>query len=206
MYVSIHLLDDLILLLLLLAWVIAGSQVFLLPKRVSSRRRRLGIRRCLVWLGLSELFVLMKLGTLVSKWVFFGWIFAQERMLLDLPLLFLPALSVLFFSFPFLSRMARSLPSEGESPAKQDATAPALLVPTLITVVGVALDTYLTLIYTDPSSFPLFLILFALFCFVLWFWQTRREKTSAMPVDSSRRRGLIRTIPVLATALLAPPA
>lgn len=204
MYVYIHFFDDTILFLLLLAWIIAGSQVLLLPRKVSSKRRRLGIRRCLVWLGVSELLVVIKLGTLVSKWAFFGWIFAQNRMFLDFPLLALPALSVLFFSFPFLSRMARSLPSDEESPAKQDATAPALLVPTLITVVGVALDNYLTLIYTDPSSLPLFLILFALFCGVLWFWQTRRKKTSVMPVDSSRRRGLIRTIPVLATALLAP--
>ncbi|GHO90523.1 hypothetical protein KSF_005710 [Reticulibacter mediterranei] len=166
----------------------------------------MGIRRCFVWLGLSELLVVIKLGTLVSKWVFFGWIFAQDRMLLDFPLLALPALSVLLFSFPFLSSMAQSLPRDGESPAKQDATAPALRIPALITVVGVALDTYLTLIYTDPGYLPLFLIVFALFCFVLWFWQTRRKKTSVMPVDNSRRRGLIRTIPVLATALLAPTA
>ena len=91
-------------------------------------------------MGVSELLVVIKLGTLVSKWVFFGWIFAQDRMLLDFPLLALPALSVLFFAFPFLSRMARTLPGDEESPAKQDATAPATLVPTLITAVGVRLD------------------------------------------------------------------
>src|SRR5689334_23467669 len=101
---------------------------------------------------------MIKLGALVSKWVFFGWIFAQDRMLLDFPLLALPALSVLLFSFPSLRRMAQSLPRDGESPAKQDATAPALRIPALITVVGVALDTYLTLIYTDPGYLPLLLI------------------------------------------------
>ncbi|WP_201364666.1 multicopper oxidase family protein [Dictyobacter formicarum] len=185
MYVSIHFVDDIILFLLLIVWIIAGSQVFLLPRQASSKRQRLGIRRSLFWLGFSELLVLIKLGAVVAKWVLFGWIFAQERMLLDLPLLFLPAFSVLLFSFPFLRRMSRNLPQDGESPAKQDATAPALLVPTLITVVGVVLDTYLTLIYTDPSSLPLILILFALFCVVLWFWYTFGKK---LPLFSNGRK------------------
>lgn len=175
MYVSIHLFDDIVLFLLLIAWIITGPLVLRLPRQASSKMQRL-VRRSLVWLGVSELLVLIKLGTLVSKWVLFGWIFAQDRMLLDFPLLTLPALSVLLFSFPFLRKMAQSLPEEEASPAKQDASASALRVPILITLVGVALDTYLTLIYTDPASLPIFLILFALFCVVLWFWSTFGRK------------------------------
>src|SRR5437764_886486 len=66
MYVLIHFFDDSILFLLLLAWIIAGSVLLRLPKRVSSQRRWVGIRSCFVWLGVAELLVVIKLGTLIA--------------------------------------------------------------------------------------------------------------------------------------------
>jgi hypothetical protein len=100
--------DILTALLLPITWGIAGYLASRLTFRRTQGRLLVSVGITLAVLGLAGLLVVAKMVTIQQFWSY-GWLFAQDRLIMNLPLVILPAAATLVWSVPRLWRIARPL-------------------------------------------------------------------------------------------------
>ncbi len=174
-------------LLLLVTWWIAGYLVGRLAFRRTGGRLRFTAWSGLVVLGLAGSLVVARVATTQQLWSF-GWLFAQDRVTLALPLLLLPAGAVVLFSVPRLWRLARS-PVEDrrakvDAAGRSAASDPLLVVPVQATAIGATLGAYLAFFPPGPPSTGMGLALWTpliVATAALWVRQRRRCRELSRP-------------------------
>ncbi|HEX2054417.1 MAG TPA: multicopper oxidase domain-containing protein [Actinomycetota bacterium] len=172
---------------LLAAWWLAGYLAGRLAFCRTQRRLRLGVWALLTVLGLAgllsaaELFMVGQLGS-------YGWLFVEDRVILGLPPLVLPASAVLLLSAPRLWRVVRSTVVESKAPvdaaSRSGLSDPLLVVPFQATAAGAALFAYLTWFPPGRPSVGTALTLWGLFVVstaALWARQRRRHLKMGQP-------------------------
>ena len=172
---------------LLAAWWLAGYLAGRLAFRRMRGRLRLGAWILFTVLGLAGLLTVVELFVVGQLWSF-GWLFAQDRVMLGLPPLVLPAVAVLLLAAPRLWRVARraaeDLKAPVEAASRAGAADPLLVVPVQATAVGAALLAYLTWFPPGLPSAGTALTLWGLFVFstaALWIRQRRRFWKMSLP-------------------------
>ncbi len=159
---------------LLAAWWLAGYLAGRLAFCRTQRRLRLGAWTLLTVLGLAGLLTAVELFMVGQLWSY-GWLFVEDRVILGLPPLVLPASAVLLLSAPRLWRVARST---------SGASDPLLVLPVQATAVGAALFAYLTWFPPGLPSFGTALTLWGLFAGstgASWARQRRRHLKMGKP-------------------------
>jgi hypothetical protein len=123
-----------------------------LPFRRTQGRLLVSVGITLAVLGLAGLLVVAKMVTIQQFWSY-GWLFAQDRLIMNLPLVILPAAATLVWSVPRLWRIARGAVTERrakvDAATREAASAPGLVVPIQSTALGATLAAYGTL---SPSG------------------------------------------------------
>ena len=172
---------------LLAAWWLAGYLAGRLAFCRTQRRLRLGAWALLTVLGLAGLLTAVELFMVGQLWSY-GWLFVEDRVILGLPPLVLPASAVLLLSAPRLRRVARSTVVESNAPvdaaSRSGASDPLLVVPVQVTAVGAALFAYLTWFPPGLPSFGTALTLWGLFAGstgASWARQRRRHLKMGKP-------------------------
>jgi FtsP/CotA-like multicopper oxidase with cupredoxin domain len=172
---------------LLAAWWLAGYLAGRLAFRRTQGRMRLGAWILFIVLGLAGLLTVMELFVVGQLWSF-GWLFAQDRVMLGLPPLVLPTVAVLLLAAPRLWRVARRAAEDLKAPvdaaSRAGAADPLLVVPVQATAVGAALLAYLTWFPPGLPSTGTALTLWGLFVFstaALWIRQRRRFWKMSLP-------------------------
>jgi hypothetical protein len=144
--------DILTALLLPITWGIAGYLASRLTFRRTQGRLLVSVGITLAVLGLAGLLVVAKMVTIQQFWSY-GWLFVQDRLIMNLPLVILPAAATLVWSVPRLWRIARGAVTERrakvDAATREAASAPGLVVPIQSTALGATLAAYGTL---SPSG------------------------------------------------------
>jgi FtsP/CotA-like multicopper oxidase with cupredoxin domain len=172
---------------LLAAWWLAGYLAGRLAFRRTQGRLRLRAWILFIVLGLAGLLTVVELFVVGQLWSF-GWLFAQDRVMLGLPPLVLPIVAVLLLAAPRLWRVARRAAEDLKAPvdaaSRAGAADPLLVVPVQATAVGAALLAYLTWFPPGLPSTGTALTLWGLFVFstaALWIRQRRRFWKMSLP-------------------------
>ena len=178
---------------LLAAWWLAGYLAGRLAFRRTRGRLRRGAWILFAGLGLAGLLTVVELFVVGQLWSF-GWLFAQDRVMLGLPPLVLPTVAVLLLAAPRLWRLARGAAEDLKAPVdaagRSGASDPLLVVPVQATAVGAALLAYLTWFPPGLPSAGTALTLWGLFAVstaALWtrqrrrFWVMSQLETPAAP-------------------------
>jgi FtsP/CotA-like multicopper oxidase with cupredoxin domain len=149
---------------LLAAWWLAGYLAGRLAFCRTQRRLRLGAWALLPVLGLAGLLTAVELFMVGQLWSY-GWLFVEDRVILGLPPLVLPASAVLLLSAPRLWRVGTVVESKApvDAASRSRASDPLLVVPVQATAVGAALFAYLTWFPPGLPSFGTALTLWGLF-------------------------------------------
>src|SRR5919197_646861 len=131
--------------LLLLVMAIAGYRAGQLIFRPTWGKLRSSARWCLVLLSLAALAVLAELVAVGVLWSF-GWAFAENRVVVALPLILVPAAGAAALAAPRLWRIAWAQIADPRAPvdaeARAVASAPRLVVPVQALAVGALLCFY----------------------------------------------------------------
>jgi FtsP/CotA-like multicopper oxidase with cupredoxin domain len=193
---------------LLAAWWLAGYLVGRLAFCRTQRRLRLGAWVMLTVLGLAGLLTAVELFMVWQLWSY-GWLFVKDRVILGLPPLVLPALTVLLLSAPRLWRVARSIVVESKAPVdaagRSGASDPLLVVPVQATAVGAALFAYITWFPLGLPTLDTVLTLWGLFAAstaALWMRQRRRFWKMSQPEAPAAPRLDFRLLRASAFALV----
>ena len=172
---------------LLAAWWLAGYLAGRLAFRRTRGRLRLGAWIVFASLGLAGLLTVANLLVVGRLWSY-GWLFAQDRVMLGLPPVVLPTVAVLLLTTPRLWRIARGAAEDHKAPVdaagRSGASDPLLVVPVQATAVGAALFAYLTWFPPGLPSAGTALTLWGLFAAstaALWIRQRRRFRKMSQP-------------------------
>ena len=172
---------------LLAAWWLAGYLAGRLTFGRTRGRLRLGARALLAVLGFAGLVSVAELSVVGWLWSF-GWLFAQDKVVLGLPPLLAAAGGALLLSVPRLWRIAGSPVPDARAPldaaGRSGASHPLLVVPVQATAVAAALLAFLT--WSPPGLPSPRLALaawgsFAASAAVLWVRQRRRHSRMSRP-------------------------
>lgn len=192
--------DMVLSLLLPLAWAAATLLVGHAASGRSPRGRRRAAWAALATAAFAAALAIGRLITVGQLWSY-GWWFAQDRALVALPVLLLPALGVMIWTLPWLWRLARTPhlyndvpPSGGESVGRT--------LPVQATALGAFAGAYLTLRPLEPFTTRAALTavgVYGVAVGLLWWW---RRRARAQPLlSSSASRGRVPR-PVIAFVLL----
>jgi FtsP/CotA-like multicopper oxidase with cupredoxin domain len=133
MYPIIYGVDALCSIVILILWWIAGSKAGRLQNCKTQKRWKRQVRRVIILIAVSMLFVIGKIVAAEQLYVKFGWVFAQDRLLIHLPLLLIAVISVSILAIPRLISLSRtSIENEDaslETTHYRMAAAPQLIVP-----------------------------------------------------------------------------
>ena len=131
--------------LLLLVLASAGYRAGQLVFRPTRGKLRSSARWCLALLGVAALLITAELVAVGSLWSF-GWAFAQNRVIVALPLILMPAAGAAILSAPRLWRIAWAKIADPKAPVDALGRAmtsdPRLVVPVQALAVGALLGFY----------------------------------------------------------------
>ena len=189
------------------AWWLAGYLAGRLAFRNTRGRLRLGawvLLAVLVLAGLltaAELFLVWQLGA-------YGWLFVQDRVVLGLVPLLLPASAVILLSVPRVWGISRGHVVESKAPVdaagRSGAADPLLVIPIKATAAGAALFAYLVWFPPGLPSFGIAMTLWGLFAAsvaALWVRQRRRRLKMSQPGVSFAPGPVLRLLQAGALAL-----
>ncbi|MGH3712049.1 MAG: multicopper oxidase domain-containing protein [Micromonosporaceae bacterium] len=206
-------LDGSLQLLLIFAWLAAGWAVVGLPVAADrgTLRRRTWVAFALVGLALS----LVGARIAVVAWLApLGWWFVQERVVLGLPLVAVPAAAVLAFSVPVIWRLRGQARAVPPARLRRDAAHPVVGVPVRAATFGALFGFWLTYPAT-PAKIALFTALTAAATGLAWWRQAaryRRLEDPSPPVRmplrfrALRAAGVVVGVGVVAAGLSVPAA
>jgi FtsP/CotA-like multicopper oxidase with cupredoxin domain len=176
--------------LLLLVLAVAGYRAGQLVFRPSRGKLRSSARWCLALLGVAALVILAELVAVGALW-FFGWAFAENRVVVALPLILVPAVGTAVLAAPRLWRVARAKIADPKAPVEAEGRALALdprqVVPIQATAVGALLGFYTVFIarpvppYTGIVATLDSLLIVA--TALLWFRQQHRQHALLMTAN-----------------------
>ncbi|MET0134173.1 MAG: multicopper oxidase family protein [Kibdelosporangium sp.] len=141
-------------------------------------------RRILVWTRVALVLVVLRLASIAVLWTY-GWDFAENRVLVSLPLVTVPLVAVVVWSLPRLRRV-------GDGTSTVDLLAPKLVVPAQAAAFGALLTVWVAFVSRPMAPHfdellthggPLVLV-----TALLWWRQSRRRA-----VAPSRRTRVLRT-------------
>jgi FtsP/CotA-like multicopper oxidase with cupredoxin domain len=180
--------------LLCLVMAIAGYRAGQLVFRPTGGKLRSSARWCLALLGAAALLVVAELIAVGGLWSF-GWAFAENRVLVELPLILAPAAGAVALAAPRLLRIARARIADAKVPADAEGRAlasdPRLVVPVQALAVGALLGFYTVFVARPVPPYTglvatldgLLIVATAL----LWIRQQRRQR-ALMAAETPRRR------------------
>jgi FtsP/CotA-like multicopper oxidase with cupredoxin domain len=156
MYPVFYGVDALLTILILVTWWITGNKAGRLVYLPTQEKLRRQSRQILVWLCFSLLLVLGKIGSAVMLYQKFGWVFAQDRLLLHIPILVILALATTIFAIPRIITFVRLPAEEPDAPLTYAhyhlASAIRLLLPLKAATLGAVLCMYFFLAPTVPMN------------------------------------------------------
>jgi hypothetical protein len=180
--------------LLFLVWTISGYRAGRLALRPSRAKLRRGARSILALLGMNLLVLLAQLVMVALTWTQ-GWVFVENRVLLAVPPILIPAVGVVVWTLPRLWRLSRAalLDPKAALEASERAAAsdPLLVVPVQAAAVGGLLDFWVVFVARPAGPYLLGAI-------VLWMlllggtallWWRQRQRLLGGP-EPRRRPGL----------------
>jgi FtsP/CotA-like multicopper oxidase with cupredoxin domain len=173
--------------LLFILWGIAGYLASRFAYSPSYGRLRLSAKALLIFIGLAELMVLAKVVLIIALGSQ-SWWFIQDKVLLQLPYLLIPAIAVAFLSIPKLWKISRNsnIAAKETLPDSERflAFAPQLVLPIQLTALGAVFALGLTLFKPASPIHPaLALEVMALFIVAsgaLWMIKQNRLKIMNM--------------------------
>lgn len=172
---------------LLAAWCLAGYLAGRLAFSRTRGRLRLGAWALLALLGLTGLLAAVELFVVGRLWSF-GWLFAQDKVMLGLPPFLLAIGAASLLSVPRLWRISRGPIGDRRAPVdakgRSRASDPLLVVPIQATAAGAALLAYLTWFppgLPSPGTALTPWGPFAAFAAVLCVRQRRRHRKMSRP-------------------------
>jgi hypothetical protein len=217
-------LDPALVMALVLSWAWATARTARLPYAAGARDLRRRTTGLMVLIGACVALTLMRIGVVVALGDS-GWWFVQEKVVLALPLLLVPAAAVLVLTVPRLvglRRASRVFPGVLPPSLRQEAAHPVLAWPVQVTalgaVAGVVVLFFVSYPATAGSSFAVAtgVGLGALAC-----WQRQRSQHARLGGDVvfpsrrarlARASGVVTTVaglavvgPLAALAVAAPP-
>jgi len=197
-----------VLFLLWLPAAIFATRLAWRPSRAALRRSARALLRLLV----AALVVLVIKCVAIGLMLSVDWVFADNRVIVQMPLLLLPMLAVAVWSVPRLRLLARTEPADQEAPdaiVRSSAAAPLLVVPVQVTAVATVVGVYFAYIsrpvpsYLDDILTHGLPIAFA--AVLLWIWQGYRLRAVSAGDFTRRSRSarLLRATAQVAVVLLA---
>jgi FtsP/CotA-like multicopper oxidase with cupredoxin domain len=149
--------------LLFIVWALAGYRAGQLAHRRDTQRLGRAASRLLVYLGINTVLVLAQAALTILEWVAVDWQFAANRILLGVPVVLAPNLVVATLAVPRLRTLAAHRHDPGgtpvDSPTRQLAVQPRLVVPVQLAGVGGFLDFWVVMVDRPaPPSYPIFLL------------------------------------------------
>jgi len=199
--------------LLLLVMAIAGYRAGQLVFRPTPGKLRSSARWCLALLGAAALVVTAELVALGALWSF-GWAFAENRVIVALPLILAPAVGAAVLTAPRLWRIAWARIADSKAPLNAEGRAvasdPRLVVPAQALAVGALLGFYAVFVARPvPPYTGIVATLDALLIVataLLWTRQQRRRHvllTTEPPRGPTIRARVLKAVCVLAALALA---
>lgn len=212
MYESIDNFATLLAALALLLWAIAGYRAGRLVYRPTQGKLRSSARRNLALLSAGGLAIVGNLAVVGMLWSL-GWVFARDRVIVQLPLLVIPAASVFILSVPRLWKMERieiSDPKRAmDSSYRAKASDPRFVIPVQATAIGALLSFYAVFWARPVPPFvgdilPLAALL-VIATALLWLRQSRRQRSLSRVkgrVDFGIGLRVLRVVSILAVIAL----
>jgi FtsP/CotA-like multicopper oxidase with cupredoxin domain len=179
--------------LLLLMLAVAGYRARQLVFRPTRGKLRSSARWCLALLGVAALVILEEVLAVGALWSF-GWAFAQNRVIVALPLILMPAAGAAALAAPRLWRIAWAKIADPKVPVDAEggamASAPHLVVPIQALAVGALLCFYTVFIARPVPPYTgivatldgLLIVATAL----LWFRQQHRQHALLLTANPRR--------------------
>jgi len=206
MYETVVNLDEGLSALAMIAWLVTGYRVARIAFRPDERRRRRSARIVLGLLGVDALLLAAKLGSVGLLWGSAGWSFAQNRVLVELPVLLAGVLAAFGLAAPRLWRVARQ---HDPGPDRGAAADPRLVVPVQAAAVAAVLAFWIVFVTRPVPPYWLPALVFGglLVVVVTELWLRQRRRLARLTRPEARLPGpgrrILRAVGVLVALVAA---